>query len=225
MDASALFERLSARSRAAKLALLRRLVGDNQAPRVLDLGGQVESAGPLLAMLPPGARVTLVNLMPAQVARVQASGLPLRALVADARALPFPDGAFDLVYSNAVIEHLVTASNQRSMAGEIQRVGRTWFVTTPNRWFPFELHTRLPFVSWLPAPALHRCAAVYSYNHFARRYTRGNDQSDLRLLSARSLRGLFPSSRLVKNRITLWPETLIVYGDASAGAGSTRMRG
>jgi hypothetical protein len=23
---------------------------------------------------------------------------------------------------------------------------------------------------------------------------------------------MFPSSRLVKNRITLWPETLVVYG-------------
>jgi hypothetical protein len=219
MNASALFEQLSARSRAAKLALLRRLIGDNPAPRVLDLGGQVESAGPLLDMLPRAAHVTLVNLMPAQVARVRASGLPVRALAADARALPFRDGAFDLVYSNAVIEHLGSEANQRSMAAEIQRVGRSWFVTTPNRWFPFELHTRLPFVSWLPAALLHRCAAVYSYNHFTRRYTRGNDQSDLLLLSARSLRGLFPSSRLVKNRITLWPETLIVYGGAQAWEG------
>jgi hypothetical protein len=24
------------------------------------------------------------------------------------------------------------------------------FVTTPNRWFPLEVHTLLPFVHWLP---------------------------------------------------------------------------
>jgi hypothetical protein len=214
MAASALFERLSARSRAAKLAMLRELIGDQPAPRVLDLGGQVESIGPLLELLPGGARVTLVNLLPHEVARVQAHGLPIHALVGDACRLPFRDGTFDLVYSNAVIEHLGSGPAQRAMAEEIQRVGRAWFVTTPNRWFPFEMHTRLPLVSWLPAGLLHRAAAVYSYNHVFHRYTRGNDQSDLRLLSARGLHRLFPSSRLVKNRITVWPETLIVYGAA-----------
>ncbi len=27
---------------------------------------------------------------------------------------------------------------------------RAAFVTTPNRWFPIEVHTRIPFVHWLP---------------------------------------------------------------------------
>jgi hypothetical protein len=30
------------------------------------------------------------------------------------------------------------------------------FVTTPNRWFPLEVHTLLPFVHWLPAEARDR---------------------------------------------------------------------
>ena len=30
------------------------------------------------------------------------------------------------------------------------------FVTTPNRWFPLEVHTLLPFVHWLPAGARER---------------------------------------------------------------------
>lgn len=212
MSVSALFERLSARSRAAKLAMLRQLIGNNPAPRVLDLGGQVESARPLLELLPRAAQVTVLNVMPTEVQRTRAEGLEVQAVVGDARSLPFPDRAFDLVYSNAVIEHLGTAAAQYRMAAEIQRIGRTWFVTTPNRWFPFEFHTRLPLVSWLPPALLRRSAAAFSYNHVARRYMTGNDQSDLCLLSARRLRRMFPSSRLVKNRITLWPETLTVYG-------------
>ena len=30
------------------------------------------------------------------------------------------------------------------------------FVTTPNRWFPLEVHTLLPFVHWLPGRARAR---------------------------------------------------------------------
>jgi hypothetical protein len=67
-------------------------------------------------------------------------------------------------------------------------------------------------VSWLPPALLRRSAAIFSYNHVSRRYTTGNDQSDLCLLSARGLQRMFPRSRLVKNRITVWPETLTVYG-------------
>ena len=33
---------------------------------------------------------------------------------------------------------------------EALRVGRRVFLTTPNRWFPVEVHTRLPLVHWLP---------------------------------------------------------------------------
>jgi len=74
----------------------------------------------------------------------------------DALALPFPDGAFDVCYSNAVIEHVGPRDAQRRFVDEALRVARRVFVTTPNRWFPLEVHTRLPFVHWLPEPAAER---------------------------------------------------------------------
>jgi hypothetical protein len=42
------------------------------------------------------------------------------------------------------------------MAAEIMRVGKKWFITTPNRWFPFEFHLRLPVVSWLPYKIMNK---------------------------------------------------------------------
>ena len=62
----------------------------------------------------------------------QAKGF--HALVADGCCLPFGDKSFDIVFSNAVIEHLA-AEDQKRMAKEISRVGRSWFVTTPNFWY------------------------------------------------------------------------------------------
>ena len=44
----------------------------------------------------------------------------------------------------------------QAFADQAMRVGRRVFVTTPNRWVPVELHTRLPLVHWLPEPAAHR---------------------------------------------------------------------
>lgn len=210
---ASLFERLSARSRAQKHALLPQLLQAYRAPAVLDLGGQVESIGPLLGALPSGATVTAVNIMTKHVRSIRKQFPQVRTLIGDASQLPFADQSFDLVYSNAVIEHLGTAAAQERMAREIQRVGRSWFVTTPNRWFPFDFHTRMPLLSWLPAQGLRRLARLYSYNHVHRRYMTGCDHSDLRLLDAGKLRHFFPTSRLIKNRVTFWPETLIVVGN------------
>ncbi len=72
-------------------------------------------------------------------------------VVADGLKLPFRDASFDLVYSNAVIEHVGDGADQRRFMAEHRRVGRCWVVTTPNRWFPIESHTRMVLLHWLPS--------------------------------------------------------------------------
>jgi hypothetical protein len=69
-------------------------------------------------------------------------------VVADGRRLPFSDGAFDLVYANAVIEHVGDDHDQQSFLMELARVGNHWIVTTPNRWFPIEAHFHTLFTHW-----------------------------------------------------------------------------
>ena len=70
---------------------------------------------------------------------------------ADGRALPFDDATFDVAFSNAVVEHVAGGrEGQRQFVHELCRVARRVFVTTPNRFFPLEVHTLLPFAHWLP---------------------------------------------------------------------------
>ena len=69
-------------------------------------------------------------------------------IAANGLQLPFRDNAFDLVVSNAVIEHVGWATEQKMFVEEQQRVGRHVVITTPNRWFPLELHHRKFFVHW-----------------------------------------------------------------------------
>ena len=71
---------------------------------------------------------------------------------ADGRELPFADGEFDLGFSNAVVEHVAGGrAGQRQFVHELCRVAGRVFVTTPNLFFPLEVHTLLPFAHWLPA--------------------------------------------------------------------------
>jgi hypothetical protein len=97
---------------------------------------------------------------PAQITAVGHTGLErfaaafpqVRVVRADGRDLPFADGEFDLCFSNAVVEHVAGGrEGQRQFVEELCRVASRVFVTTPNRWFPIDPHTLLPFVHWLPA--------------------------------------------------------------------------
>ncbi len=70
---------------------------------------------------------------------------------ADGLDLPFGADEFDLVYSNAVIEHVGGAQEQHRFLTEHERVGRHWIATTPNRWFPVEAHRHTLFRHWSPS--------------------------------------------------------------------------
>lgn len=215
MPITALFKRLSQRSRRLKMELLARHVPLTGTERVLDIGSQVDNqARQLLERFPDQSRIVATNLMSEHLASIRAAYPAIRAVRSDARNLPFPDKAFDLVYSNAVIEHVGTLEDQERMASEVRRVGKRWFLTTPNRWYPFEFHARMPLVSWLPPRWMHKATKLWAYNHVLERYQSGIDCSDVNLLTARQLRRMFPDSIVLKPRITFWPETLVVVGPA-----------
>ncbi len=105
----------------------------------------------------------------------------IRYVQGDACRLPFGDGEFDIVHSNAVLEHVGGPERQRAMVEEALRVGRRVFLTTPNRWFPIEVHTRLPLVHWLPDDLAGR-----AYDLAGKPWARDN-----RLLGPGELRALF----------------------------------
>lgn len=126
----------------------------------------------------------------------------IRFVRADATRLPFGDGEFDIAYSNSVIEHLPSAARQ-AYARELRRVGRRWFVQTPNRGFPVEPHALLPFVHWLPRPlgrALWRIGVS------------GDPYDEVRLLDARELQRLFPDAVIVRERAGPLTKSLVAAG-------------
>ncbi|MBN1254715.1 MAG: methyltransferase domain-containing protein [Deltaproteobacteria bacterium] len=103
----------------------------------------------------------------------------------DGRALSFPDNAFNVVFSNAVVEHVGSRDNQRKFIHEIVRVSKRAFISTPNRWFPVDAHTLIPFAHWLPVRARFLIFRVLGRGYWA-------DLNRLNLLSKKEFVKLFP---------------------------------
>jgi SAM-dependent methyltransferase len=153
--------RVSLRSRKRKLELFLESFEPGPASSVVDVGvtnaafGDGSSDNFFEALYPWPEQVTAVG---ATELDVFAAAFPrVRAVRADGRDLPFADGEFDFGFSNAVLEHVAGGrEGQRRFVHELCRVSRRVFVTTPNRWFPLEVHTLLPFAHWLPEGARTR---------------------------------------------------------------------
>lgn len=67
-------------------------------------------------------------------------------LQADGTNLPFADNQFDIAFSNAVIEHVGSTEQQKKFLEELIRVSKRGYLTTPNKFFPVEVHTRIPLL-------------------------------------------------------------------------------
>jgi hypothetical protein len=147
--------RVSMRSRERKLRLFLDLMAPGPETTVVDVGvtdapfGAGSSDNFFEALYPWPERITAVGHT--ELGRFEAAFPAVTAVRADGRSLPFADGAFAVGFSNAVVEHVAGGrEGQRAFVHELCRVAGRVFVTTPNRWFPLEVHTLLPFVHWLP---------------------------------------------------------------------------
>jgi len=213
-----IFTRLSKISRIRKLELFNRLMNPTKETRILDVGAEIspnsECNIQFIDCYPWKNNVSAINLSSEHISLIKQYYPEVDVRVGDACNLPWEDKHFDIVYSNAVIEHLENFERQKKMATEIMRVGKSWFVTTPNRWYPFEFHMRLPFVTWLPRNGYIRFGQVISYHHMKRKYMTGIRHDSLRLMTAKDLKHCFPTSRIIKQRVTFMAETLICVGES-----------
>src|SRR5215218_6841567 len=140
----------SNRMRTRRFELFERLVAPMPRPlRILDIGGTNEfweQRG--------WAERDDVEIVTANLEAEEQLHENIHPVVADATDLSrYDDGSFDITFSNSVIEHLFTYEAQAAMAREVQRVGRAYWVQTPNYWFPVEPHFLVPGWQWLPEPA------------------------------------------------------------------------
>lgn len=177
---------LASKLRYRRWRLIQALLDLKGTESVLDVGGTdvswwfVDWKGPVV-------RCNLEFATPHSGLRVRGNGCDL----------PFPDKSFDIAFSNSVIEHLSTFDAQQKFGEELRRVGRRFFVQTPNRRFPIEPHYLFPFFQFLPVVIqrwLHRHFDVGTFK-------RTDPFGTIRLLTKHEIEDLFPGARLVPERL------------------------
>ncbi len=105
----------------------------------------------------------------------------LKTIAGDARRMGFNDISFDIVHSNATIEHVGDNKNQLQFIKECVRVSRKIiFIQTPNRFFPIDFHTKIPLIHFFPGK-IHR----FLLNLFGLKFY--SDINNLNLLSKKNL--------------------------------------
>ncbi len=115
--------------------------------------------------------------------------------VGDGTKLEYADGEFGAVFSSSTIEH-VPKELQPAFAAEIRRVGRRYFVQTPNRYFPIEPHYQFPLFQFLP----HRLQKALN-KRFSLGWRAKGQWEEVNLLSVRDVKRLFPDAKIHRERV------------------------
>jgi hypothetical protein len=166
-----------------------------------------------MGLLPgDGLSITLLNLPPAPLAADH-----FTIVEGDARSMPqFADGQFDIVFSNSVIEHVGSFADQRKMASEVMRIGRSYFVQTPNRYFPMEPHALFPFFQFLPLSLRIWMVRRFPMGWLGRipdpEKARARVGS-IELLSRKNLRRLFPEADIRSENFAGLTKSFMVLGN------------
>ncbi|HET8938548.1 MAG TPA: class I SAM-dependent methyltransferase [Polyangiales bacterium] len=193
-----LLETIHERSRRRKLTQLLEEFRPGPDTRLLEVGvDNVEplaSTNYLIKNYPHRSALTALGIGDMSGFARMNPGIPVYSY--DGQHFPFPDRSFDIVHSNAVIEHVGSREAQRQFLAELRRVGRCGMVTTPNKYFPIETHTLLPLLHWTDEHTFRRRIDRIGTENLGRMFrTIGftfptADLPYLRLLSASELRVL-----------------------------------
>lgn len=114
------------------------------------------------------------------------------------------DQAFDIAFSNSVLEHLETYDNQVAMAEAMRRAAPRLWMQTPNYWFPMEPHFHVPGWQWLPHRV--RVALLQRRRCGWRGPCPDRAEADalvreVRLLKRREIAAMFPGATIEPERI------------------------
>ena len=176
---------------------------------ILDIGG-TQDYWNMMGFSDDSIQITLLNLEIQPV-----SGNSFVSVKGDATDLSaYADKSFDIVYSNSVIEHLFTNEAQQRMANEVRRVGKNYFIQTPNYYFPIEPHWVFPFFQFLPVNVRVWMTMHLNLGHIGRiedRVAAARQVEEVRLLTRQQVEKLFPGAKMYDERFLGLTKSLVAY--------------
>ncbi|MDB5430897.1 MAG: Methyltransferase type 11 [Caulobacter sp.] len=189
---NSLSERVMIAARDRIYADFLRLCRPTATDRILDVGVSDvvgDGANMLERKYPHPQNITAVGLGAGQDFRAAFPQVAYQR-IAPGEPLPFADLSFDIVTSNAVIEHVGGPERQAAFVAELARVARQVFISAPNRWFPVEHHTAIPLLHYTRPTFAIACKALGK--------TSWLEEDELVLVGPKDLRALAPAGRAAR---------------------------
>lgn len=202
---------LSSRLRKRRFAFFRQLIDELPRPlTILDVGGDFGFWQRVGFDNEPGVSLTLLNLskpstLPPHVSFIQGDARDMRQI---------GTGQFDVVFSNSTIEHVGDFADQARMAQEVQRVGKRYFVQTPNRYFPIEPHFLFPYFQFLPIPVRVWLLQHFSFSRMGKVPDRAEALAlvkEIRLLTEKEMRMLFTDAQIYREHFGGVVKSIVAY--------------
>lgn len=200
---------LSSYFRRKRHQLFLNIIKNNGIKTILDIGG-TQSYWKQYNDLLDNQKILLLNL------QKENCDLPnFDSTIGDATNLQqFENKEFEFVFSNSVIEHLFNWENQILMANEIRRVGKGYFVQTPNRYFPLEPHFLVPFFQFLPFSLKLFLLRNFKLGHVGKISEINlakNQINEIRLLSKKEMKMLFPEATIYSEKFMFFTKSFVAY--------------
>ncbi len=126
----------------------------------------------------------------------------------------FDDKEFDLIYSNSLFEHINSFDEQKKLAGEISRIGKHYFIQTPNYYFPIEPHFLFPFFQFLPVSWKTKLIKKYDLGWYKKQKDEDKARElaeSVRLLKKGELKQMFPGGKIYFEKYFLLNKSFIIY--------------
>ncbi len=201
---------LSASLRSKRFQKFKVLIDKLSRPlKILDVGGTVDFWEKTKLIEDKEITITILNLLEgtSNYANLVSTKGDVRDMVR------YSDDEFDIVFSNSTIEHLGEYEDQRRCADEIKRIGKRYFIQTPNKYFPIEPHFLYPFfqfypkyfkallvlyanIGWYPADTWEKAIGIVC---------------SVKLLSKSKIRGLFLEAEIFEEKFFGITKSFIAY--------------
>ena len=119
-----------------------------------------------------------------------------------------------MVISSATIEHVGKYENQMKMLENIIKLtNKYFFITTPNRFFPIDFHTKLPIIHMLPKKIHRKILRLIKLDEYA-------EEENLNLLDENTVNKLintqqnvFFKIRIFKVKLFGLTSNLLIFGE------------
>jgi len=207
-----IFEKIASDARNEFFNILKKNTKYSPKKSIIDIGttpnlNDVQNI--ILAKIKDNKNVTCLSNLNCKILHKKYPNIK-KILIGDGRYNNLPNNSFDIVHSSATIEHVGSYKNQLLFVKECIRISKKFvFIQTPNRFYPIDFHTILPFIHWLPKNIHRKILRIFGLNFYSL-------EKNLNLLSESDLKNLcnelnIKNYKIIKYRLFFAVSNLILF--------------